>query len=68
MTQIIVIHISTETRKTNTTENLKRTLTLILDNYNAHWSSNHHKTITGEHTNKKTENMAIPQNVLYATA
>ena len=34
MTQIVVIHISTEARKTNTTENLKRTLTLILDNYN----------------------------------
>ena len=31
MTQIIVIHISTEARKTNTTENQKRTLTLILE-------------------------------------
>ena len=35
MTQIIVIHISSETRKTNTTENQKPTLTLNLDNYNA---------------------------------
>ena len=35
MTKIIVINISTETRKTNTKENQKRILTLILDNYNA---------------------------------
>ena len=54
MTQIIVIHISTETRKTNTTKNQKRTLSLILDNYNAPSPKNRHKTLTGEHTNKKT--------------
>ena len=55
-TQFIVIHISIETRKTNTTENQKRTLTVILDNYNAPLPNNCHKTLTGEHTNKKTEN------------
>ena len=53
MTKIIVINISTETRKTNTTENQKRILTLILENYNASSPNNHHKTLTGEHTNKK---------------
>ena len=81
MTQIIVIYISAETKKTNTTENQKHTLTLILDNYNTPLSNNRHKTLTGEHTNKKTlENyqwnkakthsidMVIPQNVLYAIA
>ena len=54
MTQIIVIHISTKTRKTNTTENQKHTLTLILDNYNALSPNNLHKTLTGEYSNKKT--------------
>ena len=53
-TQIIVIHISTEIRKTNTTENQKHALTLILDNYNAPSANNRHKILTGEHTNKKT--------------
>ena len=54
MTQIIMMHILTETKKTNTTENEKYALTLILDNYNAPLPNNRHKTLTEEHTNKKT--------------
>ena len=54
MTQISVINISTETKKTNTTENQKHILTLILDNYNAPLPNNCHKNLTGEHTNMKT--------------
>ena len=56
MTQIIMIHILTETKKTNTTENEKYALTLILDNYNVSLPNSRNKTVTEEHTNKKTEN------------
>ena len=54
MTQIFVIYIPTETRKVNATENQKRTPTLALDNYNAPSPNDHHKTLTGEHIDKKT--------------
>ena len=40
--------------KANATENQKRTPTLALDNYNAPSPNDHHKTLTGEHIDKKT--------------